>query len=60
MSIRETEVLIRVRISNQWLDGDTSKLQNNARSFDFAKQMKDLVDIYCREADLIRLLISCT
>lgn len=25
---------------------------------DFAKQMKDLVDIYCREADVIRLVID--
>lgn len=25
---------------------------------DFAKQMKDLVDIYCREADVIRLVVD--
>jgi hypothetical protein len=25
---------------------------------DFAKQMKDLVDIYCRDADVIRLVVD--
>jgi hypothetical protein len=35
-----------------------TRLRSDARSFDFAKQMKDLVDIYCRDAEVIRLVVD--
>jgi hypothetical protein len=41
-----------------YLTYSPKKLQTSARSFDFAKLRKDLVDIYCREADIIRLVVD--
>jgi len=34
------------------------ELTNQRTKVDFAKQMKDLVDIYCREAEVIRLVVD--
>lgn len=34
------------------------EVTNQRTKVDFAKQMKDLVDIYCREADVIRLVVD--
>jgi hypothetical protein len=38
-----------------WRHIEVTKQRTKA---DFAKQMKDLVDIYCRDADVIRLVVD--
>ncbi|WP_341532170.1 transposase (plasmid) [Nostoc sp. UHCC 0302] len=34
------------------------KLRNVVHSFDFAKQLKEIVDVYYRDAEVIRLVVD--
>jgi hypothetical protein len=57
-SINVTAVLIRVRIFNQTAGWRHIEVTNQRTKVDFAKLRKDLLDIYCREADVIRLVLD--
>ena len=51
-------LLICLRIFNMKAGWRHIEVTQRRTKVDFAKQMKDLVDIYCRDAEVIRLVVD--